>query len=173
MRIRVRAGPVAVYTGVGARDLRVYGGLYGSAALFVLVVGLPILLVIYAARYWYISLPVLVAAAGGGYLILKQVRRRQAQQAVELRQARAAEVERLERARDLWLSGPPPPIRWPSRFTRKWLEENAPLLHPEQLHALTRELLARGWSETRIEEVIIPIVRDTPVVWTETGMKLE
>jgi hypothetical protein len=74
---------------------------------------------------------------------------------------RAAEERRREaEAFRAWLAAPAPPLAFPARFTQNWLAENVPYLHPGHVPLLLAELRARGWTDTRIEQRVIPYLPD-------------
>ena len=155
-RVGVSAGPVSVYGGGRRRRGGGSGGLGAFVALLI-VVGLVI-------TYWYVALPLAVAAGAIAVLVhrsnaraLDEARRLEAQLQAEARRQRALQQQ-------AWLAGPPPPLPLPSRFTERWFEDNVPNLHPGQVPLLIGELKARGWKDDRISQRVGPFLAHNPHV---------
>lgn len=53
----------------------------------------------------------------------------------------------------------PVPLQLPSRVTKKWLAANAPRIHPAQVPMFLDELRSRGWTEARIQQKVLPLLR--------------
>jgi hypothetical protein len=70
---------------------------------------------------------------------------------------RAAERQRKAvLAHQRWLESPPPPWELLARFTDRWIKENVPHLHPEQVPVLIDEMNARGRNDERIARRVWP-----------------
>jgi hypothetical protein len=86
------------------------------------------------------------------------------QRAEERRQQAAAAADEHERRAHAAfaerLSGPPPVLEMPGRFTSKWIAPNVPGLHPGQRLVLLDELIRRGWSYADIEGRVKPYLPD-------------
>jgi hypothetical protein len=104
-------------------------------------------------RYVGATVLLLIAAVA----TLRPIFKRHARYATAL--AAEQERQRVEAYRR-WLEGPPPPLSLPGRFTQNWIAENVPQLHPGQLPVLMEELQARGWTEARIAQRVIPYVTE-------------
>jgi hypothetical protein len=73
----------------------------------------------------------------------------------------AAENEAEQERRNLaahqaWLSGPPPFLHVPGRFTQNWIVQNVPGLHAGQIPVLLDELRRRGWTDGDIDRRVVP-----------------
>jgi hypothetical protein len=178
-RVGVSAGPVSVYGG-GRR--RGSGGGEWVAALF--AIGLVVIAVMWPLSLWghfihltpswhelmnrhhawmhehypLVGLRYVIAA-----LLLAVVLALAAIPFLGAASERRAEREREAQAEyQRWLSGPPPTLVVPSRFTDRWFAENVPQLHPGQVPTLIGELRARGWKDDRISQRVGPYLDLNP-----------
>jgi hypothetical protein len=103
-----------------------------------------VLVVYWAIRYWYVTVPVVIVLVGAVVIAVR------------------AQARREEEAVRQWLSQPPPAMDVPGRFTDKWFRDHIPTMHPGQVPALMSELHARGWTDARIAERIDPYLAANP-----------
>lgn len=87
-------------------------------------------------------------------------------------QDRARAQAAAEEAARQWLQGPPPTLYVPRRFTEHWFAANLPTLHPAQIDPLFRELLARGWTNERIEQRLHRYLLQNPFLEGVTSEQL-
>jgi hypothetical protein len=154
-RVGVKAGPVSFYGG-GSRRRRSRSRSSSSDGGGALVAVIAIVVVIaLIVTYWYIAVPVLVVFGVLTAIIAKATAEKRAEQA-QLLAERQAETQRK------WLTGPPPTLLVPGRFTDKWFAEHAPYLHPGQVPALMQELHERGWTDDRIDRRVQPYLLRNP-----------
>ena len=62
-------------------------------------------------------------------------------------------------ARPVAVPPPPPPVELPARVTNKWLAANVPHMHQAQIPAFLAQLRSRGWTEAKISQSVLPLVR--------------
>ena len=149
---RLRVGPLS-YGPKGRRGLHAgpFGFSYNTRNP---VLGAFVLLAIIIAvvqAFW----PYLLAA--GVIIVVARI-------ATQGGRANAAEAakQRREEALQRWLTGPPPPLALPARFSHGWWASNLPGMHPGQVPILLAEMRARGWTNERIQQRVGPYLRQNP-----------
>jgi hypothetical protein len=120
-------------------------GLRYVGAAFLLILTLAVL-----------SMPLLASAKKRA---AEQQRLASEQAAEREQQAREQAAEQAHQARivhEQWLADPPPPLQLPGRFTQTWITQHVPHLHPGQVPVLIAELRRRGWTDTDIDQRVMP-----------------
>jgi hypothetical protein len=134
--------------------------------------------VVYAVKYWYITMPiavivaiVVIAGRKAGRRAREEAETAERLERAEAEKAAAARREQQrqadEHARERWLAAPPPALVSPGRFTDRWFADNIPQLHPGQVPMLRAELRARGWKDDRVEQRVGPYLARNPWIQSD------